>query len=185
MKGAPALFIGAAAVGALLGAVGGIWRLLAGSGAVQGAAPGSCSDAALRARVVAVARSQVGKGLQDAYLADAAPDFVGERPEWCGIFALWCLHQAGLGRDVTWVVAKGFLFRLPRTSTPEPGDIAYYLKWQHQAVVLDVEGDSVSVANGNGTGGVVSLGTRPLADAEAYYSVRPWLAAAVAKGCPP
>lgn len=133
------------------------------------------SDDAIRKRVVDIAKSQIGKPLSPEYLAQAAPAFVGQKPEWCGIFALWVLKQAGLGAGITWVVAKGFLFHLKRTSSPQPGDIAYYTKFQHQAVVAGVRGDEVDLINGNGAGGVVSVSTKRLDEAAAYYSIQPWL----------
>jgi hypothetical protein len=153
----------------------------------SGSASG-CTEAELRARVVEVCRAEVGKAELPKYFADAAPMYVhaNEPPNWCGIFALWALHQAGLLREKTWVVARGFLETapaLPRTESPQPGDVAYYDKNQHQAVVLSVDGDQAELANGNGYGGVVSLGRRPLADARAYYSIKPAIDAAIAKGC--
>lgn len=148
-----------------------------------------CTVQALRARVVAIARAEVGKAELNKYFADAAPMYVNanEPPNWCGIFALWVLHQAGLLREKQWKVALGFLETspaLPKTSTPEPGDVAYYTKYQHEAVVLAVDGDMVELANGNGQGGVVSIGRRPLSEAAAYYSIRNAIEAAIRKGCP-
>lgn len=151
----------------------------------------SCSEAALRARVVEVARAEVGKRDLQRYFADAAPVFLGASgaaPEWCGIFALYCLHQAGLLRDKTWKVGLGFLETappLPKVSVPKPGDIAYYTQYQHEAVVLSVDGGRVELANGNGQGGVVSLSWRPMSEAAAYYSIRNAIEAAIQKGCPP
>jgi hypothetical protein len=147
-----------------------------------------CDETALRARVAAICRAEVGKAELDKYFADAAPMYVNasDPPNWCGIFALWALHQAGLLRDKTWKVALGFLETspaLPRTTSPKPGDIAYYTKWQHEAVVLSVNGDQVELANGNGQGGVVSLGRRALGDAAAYYSISSAIRDAIAKGC--
>lgn len=147
-----------------------------------------CSETALRTRVVAVARAESGKAELAKYFADAAPMYVNaaDPPNWCGIFALWCLHQAGLLRGKQWKVALGFLETspaLPRTTNPKPGDIAYYTKFQHEAVVLAVDGDMVDLANGNGSGGVVSIGRRSLSDAAAYYSIAGAIDAAIAKGC--
>lgn len=136
---------------------------------------GGSSPENIRKRVVAIAKSQIGKKLQPEYLALAAPDFVGMKPEWCGIFALWVLKTAGLGAGVTWVVAKGFLWHLKRTSNPQPGDIAYFTKFQHQAVVAAVRGSQVDLINGNGQGGVVSPSTKDITDAAAYYSIQPWI----------
>lgn len=177
------------------------WKLAAGAAAVVagvawlgkkvvgGGVSGGCTDEAYRTRVVAAARGQIGRKDLAAYLADAAPAYaVSDHPEWCGIFALWCLHQAGLARDKTWQVGLGFLLTSPRpmptTSDPKPGDIAYFEHFQHQAVVLSVDGDNVELANGNGQGGVVSLSTTQKSHAKAFYSIAPHIAAAQAAGCP-
>jgi hypothetical protein len=135
----------------------------------------------IRQRIVNIARTQLGKADLETYLASAAPDFVGQKPEWCGIFALWVLKQAGLGAGVTWIVAKGFIFRLPRTQNPEPGDIAYFNKFQHQAIVAAVRGNEIDLINGNGKGGVVTESTTTREQAEAFYSIQPWIAAKAAQ----
>lgn len=149
-----------------------------------------CSDDDYRAAVVAAARSQVGKRDLDTYFADAAPQFVNQKPppSWCGIGALWCLHQAGLAKDKMWQTGLGFLLTKPRpmptTSEPKPGDIAYFDNLQHQAVVLAVHPDTVDLANFNGAGGVVSLSNTDRAKAKAFYSIQPHIDAAKAEaGC--
>lgn len=150
------------------------------------ASSSGCSVAALRARVVDIAKGEAGLARLNVYFADAAPQFVNDHPNWCGIFALWCLRQVGLTKK-QWVTGKGFLLTapaMPQTNDPQPGDIAYYERYQHQAVVLSNNGDgTVTLANGNGTGGVVSIGTRPITDAAAYYSIRRMCDEFVAKGC--
>lgn len=146
-----------------------------------------CTEDALRKKVVEVARSQVGKKDLDTYFADAAPQFVGQHPEWCGIFALWCLHQAGLAKEKTWKTGLGFLETsppLPKTHDPKPGDIAYYTKYSHQAVVLVNNGDGTTEnANGNGSGGVVSISHPNISDAAAFYSIQGLIDQVIAKGC--
>ena len=142
---------------------------------------GGCSEDAFRKRVTDYARSQVGRKDLDKYFADAAPQFVGQHPEWCGIFALHTLRQAGLAKDVQWKTGIGFLRAQDITTDVKPGDIAYYDQYQHQAVVLAVNGDEIELANGNGKGGVVSLSTTPRTKARAYYSIKRYIAAAQAK----
>lgn len=144
---------------------------------------GGCSEDAFRKRVSDYARAQVGKKELDKYFADAAPQFVGQHPEWCGIFALHTLHQAGLARDIQWKTGIGFLRAQDITSDVKPGDIAYYEHFQHQAVVLSVNGDTIELANGNGSGGVVSLSTTQRTKAKAYYSIQRYIDAAIAAGC--
>ena len=73
------------------------------------------------------------------------PDWRGPHPpHWCGAFALWCLRQARLC-DWIWEVKGingaehfGFLWQLELTPDPEPGDVAYYVKNQHHAIVEKV-----------------------------------------------
>jgi len=148
---------------------------------------GGCDEASLRKKVVDAARSEVGQKNLDKYFADAAPQFVGQHPEWCGIFALWCLHQAGLAKDKQWKTGLGFLETspaLPHTHDPKPGDLAYYTKYSHQAVVLVNNGDGTTEnANGNGSGGVVSISHPEIADAAAFYSIKNLIDQAIAKGC--
>lgn len=99
-----------------------------------------------------------------------------ERPypkHWCGAFALWCLRQAGLC-TWSWSIGKGFAFRLHTTKTPEPGDIAYYSRKQHHAIVERVEGDTVHTVDGNQPG--IKTRARPLKAAAAYYSIRSLIA---------
>jgi len=144
---------------------------------------GGCDEDSLRKKVTDYARSEVGQKNLNKYFADAAPQFVGQHPEWCGIFALHCLHQAGLAKDVTWKTGIGFLRAQDITPDVKPGDIAYYEHLQHQAVVLAVNGDTLELANGNGSGGVVSLSTTPRTKAKAYYSIKRYIDAAIAAGC--
>lgn len=162
-----------AAIGAAIGGVFLLKRDTAGSS--------GCTEADFRRRVVDAAKSQVGKKDLDTYFADAAPQYVHQHPEWCGIFALWCLHQAGLGKDIRWKTGVGFLRAAWQTSEPKPGDIAYYEQYQHQAVVLDVHADTVDLANGNGSGGVVSLSSPARTKAKGYYSIQKLIDEAIAK----
>lgn len=131
-----------------------------------------------RAEVVRVALSQLGRSNLTLYFEHAAPQFLGSRPSWCGIFALWALREAGL-TDWVWETGRGFLYRLPRTTEPQPGDIAYYTANQHQAIVLRNRGDTIDVINGNGLGGVVTISSPAKSKAAAYYSIQPLIDAKV------
>lgn len=149
---------------------------------------GGCTSDDVRARVVAAAKSQVGQKNLNVYFADAAPQYVGGHAEWCGIFALWAMHQAGLLKSVQWKTGLGFLEtvvgRFPKVGVPQSGDVAYFTKLSHHAVVESVNGDHVNLINGNGEGGVVSLSSPELAKATAYYSIQKVVDEYVAKGCP-
>lgn len=129
-----------------------------------------------RAQVVELARAELGKRDLARYFASAAPAFLGSNPapEWCGIFGLYVLRTVGL-TDWQWRIGLGFLYRLPVTTSPKPGDMAYFDKNQHHAIVAGVRGDEVDLINGNGMGGVVTASTAPLSKAKAYYSIQPLL----------
>ena len=101
-----------------------------------------------RARVVEIASAEVG-------LSDAAKYWAGVGlhapypPHWCGGFALWCLRQAGL-TDWDWVIGKGFLWRLRRTTDPQPGDIGYVDQpFQHHFVVEQADRHTIGSIDGN------------------------------------
>lgn len=77
-------------------------------------------------------------------------------PQWCGAFALWNIHKAGLGLQLRWMFGPphfGFLWNLRQLEpheVPEPGDIAYLnAPYQHHAVVACVDGELVTTINGN------------------------------------
>jgi hypothetical protein len=115
-----------------------------------GPKPGALDPESARARVVSIALSELGERDPDRYWSVVCPAFVGHPHDkaWCGGFALWCLRQAGLC-DWLWINAKGFLFRLPSVSLPEPGDIAYFAKGHHHAVVESAGNGRVYTIDGN------------------------------------
>jgi hypothetical protein len=130
-----------------------------------------------RARVVAIARAELGERDPDKYWVEVCPALVG-RPHdvaWCGGFALWCLRHAGLV-DWTWKPGMGFLelHGMPRVPLPEPGDVAYFAKNQHHAIVVGVGGGFVELVNGNGMTapreGVTETRV-PLLSVTAFYSI--------------
>lgn len=105
-----------------------------------------------RARVVAIAKGEVGEQDPNKYYQTVAPMYLGTKPNekaWCGVFALWCLGQAGLC-PWKWIDGKGFLYRLPKVDLPEPGDIAYFDRMQHHAIVTDAKNGKVYTVDGNG-----------------------------------
>ena len=135
-----------------------------------------------REDVVRIARHELGSDDWPKYCADAlGVEQVTDRYEWCGMFTLWALHQAGLAHDIHWKVGLGYLYRLPqvpRGQLPKPGDMAYFDRpFQHHAIVewVDPERGLVSTLNGNGGGGKVTRVVRPITDATDYYSIEPLL----------
>lgn len=133
-----------------------------------------------RARVVSVAMGEVGPQDSAKYWAGVLPaTYHGEYPtDWCGGFALWVLKQAGLAPNMVWEVGRGFCYKLPQTTAPEPGDIAYFQTNQHQAVIVEVGGPSITTVDGNQRG-FVRVIKRPRGAATAFYSVAPLIAGSV------
>jgi hypothetical protein len=131
-----------------------------------------------RAQVVAIAEAEIGVRQPYKYYEDCAPMYMGTKPNdksWCGVFALWCLRQAGLS-DRMWVDGRGFVEGyLPRTINPEPGDIAYFLKNQHYAIVKALVNGRVYLINGNAmqapVEGVVA-NDKGFAEVSVFYSIR-------------
>ena len=135
----------------------------------------------MRERIVAAAQGELGSQDPSKYWDEVIPGLAGETfvGAWCGGFALWALHQAGIAQDVDWEIGKGFLFRLPRTSDPQPGDIAYFDQpYQHHAVVVSSDGVTLTSVDGNQQGSTVKMRERPVTDATAFFSVQPWIDAA-------
>lgn len=134
-----------------------------------------------RAAVVAAAVSQIGNTDPALYWLDTLPG--GTDPgdaDWCGAFALWCLHRARLAQDWQWEIGSGFLLStvhhsLPTTTEPKPGDIAYFDHNQHEAIVEAVSPSGVSLINGNGSGGAVTRSTEPRSAVTAFFSIAPLL----------
>jgi uncharacterized protein with GYD domain len=122
-----------------------------------------------RDKVVKAALGEVGKARTQVYWLDTFGEYSDK--EWCGVFALWCLHQAGLAKNWKWEIEKGFLYHLPTTLNPKPGDIAYILKNQHEAVITEVNGEMISLINGNGWNHVVSVSETPRSEIAAFYSI--------------
>lgn len=151
---------------------GGLGALLAAAGSYWALRP---TEERIRARVAKIARSRIGDSNGALYWRAVAPSLDSTK-SWCGVFALWALQQAGLAPGWTWSMApnaSGFLYRLPLTTTPKIGDIAYFTKYQHHGVIIGVHGGFLDVVNGNGAGGKVSLSTVPVSSAAGIYSIQP------------
>jgi hypothetical protein len=129
----------------------------------------------IRGVILEVARAELGANRWDKYTDGRTADHPGSRVSWCGIFALWCLHQAGIAPEIKWVYGKGFASKLPMTSDPKPGDIAYIDKpVQHHAIVASVDGDTVRTVDGNLQDRVQEV-ERPRGEFSAFFSVEPLL----------
>lgn len=132
-----------------------------------------------RHRVATAAYSRQGSKNAAEFWKDVLPGLPPTQypRDWCGAFALWCLHQAGLAKDTHWLIGTGFLFKLPTVKIPDVGDVAYFDTNQHQAVVVgyDAITDRVALMNGNGSGGAVTPSVHARSAAQAYYSIEPFV----------
>lgn len=116
------------------------------------------------------------------YWADVLP--LGTPPqdyphEWCGALCLFSIHRAGLGLKVFW--KRGFAARVlrqrPLGELPEPGDVAYFTRYQHHAIVekVDSEAATFDTIDGNQSPGIQRRWARKLSSAAAFYSLAPLL----------
>jgi hypothetical protein len=132
-----------------------------------------------RARVVAIAQNELGAQNPVKYWEEVLPPEKqgrGFSGAWCGGFALWCLRQAGIAQQTDWQIGKGFCFNLPRTASPLPGDIAYIDQpFQHHAIVVSANGDSIRTIDGNQAGSTVQERTRKRGQITAFFSIDPLL----------
>lgn len=125
-----------------------------------------------RAEVVAVALAAIDHPPTVSEVwTDTAPILLGSSAAWCGGFALWVLHRAGLLPGVPWEVGTGFCFRLPLTTAPLPGDVVYFAHLQHHAILVRLDGDAVETVDGNQPG--VARRRHARADVAGFYSIAP------------
>lgn len=137
-----------------------------------------CGDTAkaMRQRIIEAARSQIGTHKWDEYIPGVCIH-PGARVSWCGIFCLWTLKSVGLAQNIFWEFGKGFAYRLPITSEPKAGDIAYIDKpYQHHAIFESINpGGSITTIDGNQPGETVQRLVRPRKAFTVFYSIAPLL----------
>jgi hypothetical protein len=134
-----------------------------------------------RFEVVRLALQEVGKPgperIREYHSNALGKPHAGRELEWCGLFALAMLHDAGIATGVHWRIGGGFCEeqRLKRVKLPEPGDVVYYDKpFQHHALVhsVDTEAGTFSSVDGNQAGDTVTLRTKiPLSKPTCFYSI--------------
>lgn len=147
----------------------------------------------LRAKVVKAAESQLDNTDASPYWRDVMNPTGPWPKDWCGAFALWALHQAGLARGVKWIQSLGFLLvppnALPIVKVPKPGDIAYFNKSQHHAVVKRLNADgTVDLINGNGFNPAIQNGAisevaasrTHMSNVTHFFSIDPYIKKALA-----
>ena len=138
--------------------------------------------AALLGLALGGGRKEVAKNMRETLLTRAAQhvgsvygpaDFDGfsSGMDWCGAFVLRVLHEVGLGGDLVWEIGKGFLYKLPQTKQPKPGDLVYFNRKQHHAILERIEGNDVHTIDGNQVGGQVLRRVRPLSEVGGFFSI--------------
>jgi hypothetical protein len=137
----------------------------------------------IRLSVATIALREVGESDPLKYarlvLPTAWSDFqvqqYADTKEWCGLFNLWCLKEAGLAQDIFWRDGLGFLLVSPhalsRVIVPDTGDTAYFRRNQHHAVVCHVTDGVATLINGNGQGGKVTRTEVPIDHIDAFFSI--------------
>lgn len=134
------------------------------------------SPSSARNRVIQIAKSQVGNGAGDdwaKYLVDTVEYWPEEKIPWCGIFATWVLHKAGLTSQ-KWKYGAGISSILERTNNPKPGDILYIDQpYQHHGIITAIDGDTVYSVDGNSPGDIVDNRKRSIGEIDAFYSIGP------------
>ncbi len=99
-------------------------------------------------------------------------------PSWCGIFAFWSLHKAGIPMPM-WQLGKAFLppeSAYPKEHVPKPGDIAYKHLRSHFGLVVGMEGSNrVKSVNGNTAGddhlgGEIQVQTHDLSSWDGFFN---------------
>jgi len=129
-----------------------------------------------REEIIFLAQSEIDKTDPQEYFSEA----LGFVPvnwrsiSWCGIFVLAVLRRAKV-TDWTWKVGMGFLWKLPITKDPQPGDVCYFTKFSHHAFCEEVTDEGVWVIAGNTPNVSRSFVTRD--KVHAFYSIEPLLVA--------
>jgi hypothetical protein len=96
--------------------------------------------------------------------------------QWCGTFALKCLHESGLGRDIPAQEKSGKALRdlLPRIRYTEalPGDI---VAWgEHVAILVRIDGMVMQTIDGTEGSQAVYGATRGIRQSDAvFFSIQP------------
>jgi hypothetical protein len=130
------------------------------------------TESDVREKVVRCASSHISERGYEQYF-EGTVHRPGTRVEWCGIFCLHVLQEAGLALDWRWIYGRGFLFRLPRIATPLPGDIAYFnAPHQHHALVKENAGGAFVTVDGNQHSELVSERARNFSKDIAFYSIK-------------
>jgi hypothetical protein len=129
-----------------------------------------------RYRVVRIALGELEQRDPEKYWTAVTGPASHPKTSWCAAFALWVLRVAGL---VNWLYdqAGAWFYKLPLTEDPKPGDLAFFVKTRHLALVAATTEQTISFIDGAGTGGRVSSRTvdRDRLPEVEYHSIAPLL----------
>lgn len=155
----------------------GIWGGIAIAIAVLlGQGIGRLDDSGRRQKVIEAAIGEMPAPNVKKYWKDVlGPNHMGPYPPyWCGAFALWALHAAGIGLALRWIIGIGFLSNLRvlrANETPKVADIAYFSDLQHHALIERVDGSNLHLINGNAEGGSIKRNIKHRSKVTAVYSI--------------
>jgi len=112
-----------------------------------------------------------------------AQDVSGDpEADWCGYFALWALHQAGIAKGIKWIQGVGFISpqNLQRVDHPLPGDIVVVPQpFQHQALLVSYEPATGMVTSIDGNQPGIKPKVRFVQNGNLqFYSIQPLVEAA-------
>jgi CHAP domain len=129
----------------------------------------------MRTTLVDLIRSEMAAPDSEKYWADVWGSPGPHPAAWCGALILWAMRQVGL-TNAKWKAGLALpgQMALPKTTTPQVGDIAYFTKHQHQATVSEVLGNGTyAVLNGNAAGGAITETQTTASKVAAFYSIQP------------
>ena len=141
----------------------------------------------IRGEIVRLVENERAAPNVDKYWAKILPGSTpsSHPPSWCGALVLWAYHMAGI-TTAPWKVGTGFIYplKLKRTNNPQIGDVAYFDKFQHHALVSEILGNGkVALLNGNSTRsaqfpeGAITRSVKSLGEVTAFFSIDDLIAA--------
>ncbi len=102
---------------------------------------------------------------------------------WCGAFTLFSLKESGLAPDAYWLDGVGYCFPqgLKIVTAPQPGDIAWFQRNSHYALVHSVYHESGTFVSIDGNQGLtlsspsIKIRRRPIKSAYYFFSIAKFL----------
>src|SRR5581483_11819503 len=96
----------------------------------------------------------------------------GQNPpggEWCGIFATWCVKQAGVSAQWVWGRGPSLVAHYDKQNV-QPGDIGVIAHNQHHFIIVKRDGNSIWTVSGNSYWHSIARdGARQVSDLVCYF----------------